>query len=210
MGSDAMDEDLEQLSAGQLIDEIRRLRNGIREHRDSTGQELCWHHPKLWGLLPEKTDPQPVVPEWPQFLSGCIRYRQSLDEQLPGAPRTSEEPRAARIDHINIAGPMETLEACRRFYVEVLGLTVGARPPFRRRGFWLYSGNAAIVHLTESASAGHLNHVAFSCEDADGLRAKLEAHRIPFTVDEVPATGQVQFFLRDPAGAALELNFAKK
>ena len=62
---------------------------GIRVHRDSTGHELCWHHPGLWGLLPEREDPVPSVPEWPVFMRGCIRYRQSLDEQAPDAPRTS-------------------------------------------------------------------------------------------------------------------------
>ena len=72
-------------------DEVRKLRRGIREHRDASGQELCWHHPALWGLLPEKTDPVPTVPEWPQFLRGCIRYRQSLDEQAPDAPRSRED-----------------------------------------------------------------------------------------------------------------------
>ena len=87
-----MDDDLLSLTHEQLIDEVKRLRAGIRAHRDSSGQELCWHHPALWALLPEKTDPLPVVPEWPQFLRGCVRYRQSLDEQLPGAPRTSDEP----------------------------------------------------------------------------------------------------------------------
>ncbi len=86
-----MDDDLESLTREQLIAEVRRLRAGIREHRDSTGQELCWHHPKLWGLLPEKTDPQPKVPDWPQFLRGCLRYRQSLDQQLPDAPRSKDE-----------------------------------------------------------------------------------------------------------------------
>ncbi len=86
-----MDHDVEGMSREQLIDEVRRLRSGIREHRDSSGQELCWHHPKLWGLLPEKTDPVPVVPEWPQFLRGCVRYRESLDAQLPGASRGKEE-----------------------------------------------------------------------------------------------------------------------
>ena len=86
-----MDDDLEQMSREQLAEEVRRLRAGIREHRDSSGQELCWHHPKLWGLLPEKTDPLPVVPEWPQFLRGCVRYRESLDAQLPDAPRAKEE-----------------------------------------------------------------------------------------------------------------------
>ncbi|MGN7830080.1 hypothetical protein ACTJI2_00475 [Pseudoxanthomonas sp. 22568] len=84
-----MDEDLDTLSRDELIAEVRRLRAGIREHRDSTGHDLCWHHPALWGLLPEKSDPQPEVPDWPQFLRGCIRYRQSLDRQLPDAPRTN-------------------------------------------------------------------------------------------------------------------------
>jgi hypothetical protein len=84
-----MDTDLESMSREQLIAEVRKLRNGIRNHRDSTGHELCWHHPALWGLLPEISDPIPVVPEWPQFMEGCIRYRQSLDKQAPNAPRTA-------------------------------------------------------------------------------------------------------------------------
>ena len=81
-----MDHDLESLTREQLVAEVRRLREGIRVHRDSTGQELCWHHPALWGLLPESTDPLPAVPPWPDFIRGCVRYRQSLDERVPGAP----------------------------------------------------------------------------------------------------------------------------
>ncbi len=83
-----MDADLDAFSREQLIVEVKRLRAGIREHRDTTAHYLCWHHPELWGLLPEKTDPVPTVPEWPQFLTGCIKYRRSLDAQLPDAPRT--------------------------------------------------------------------------------------------------------------------------
>ena len=86
-----MDDDLDSMSRDELVAEVRRLRAGIRAHRDSSGNELCWHHPQLWGLLPERTDPQPSVPDWPHFLRGCIRHRQSLDEQLPDAPRTDEE-----------------------------------------------------------------------------------------------------------------------
>jgi hypothetical protein len=86
-----MDEDLDSLSREQLIAEVKRLRAGIREHRDATGQDLCWHHPALWSLLPEKTPPHIAVPAWPQFLRGCIHYRQSLDVQAPDAPRTEQE-----------------------------------------------------------------------------------------------------------------------
>ena len=91
----ADDSDLQGMSRDQLIDEVVRLRNAIREHRDSSLHELCWHHPGLWGLLPERTDPQPQVPDWPDFLQGCIRYRRSLDEQAPNAPRVREPYRPA-------------------------------------------------------------------------------------------------------------------
>ena len=86
-----MDEDLASMSHEQLVAEVKRLRDGIWKHRDSTAQELCWHHPQLWGLLPERSDPLPAVPEWPQFLRGCIQYRRSLDRELPVAPRTRED-----------------------------------------------------------------------------------------------------------------------
>ena len=84
-----MDEELEGMTREQLIDEVRRQRAGIRTHRDSTGHALCWHHPQLWSLLPEKTDPLPTVPMWPEFLRGCLSYRESLDEQGPHAPRSA-------------------------------------------------------------------------------------------------------------------------
>ena len=89
-----MDEDLETMSREHLIAEVRKLRGGIRTHRDSTGQDLCWHHPALWGLLPERTDPVPAIPAWPEFLRGCLQYRQSLDQQLPGARASGQQERS--------------------------------------------------------------------------------------------------------------------
>ena len=88
--NDIMDKDLNQMTREELIAEVKKLRQGIRNHRDSNRHKLCWHHPSLWRLLPEKTDPLPVVPEWSEFMQGCVKYRQSLDEQAPNAPRTRE------------------------------------------------------------------------------------------------------------------------
>jgi catechol 2,3-dioxygenase-like lactoylglutathione lyase family enzyme len=44
------------------------------------------------------------------------------------------------------------LDACRRFYVDVLGLEVGPRPNFSFPGLWLYAGDTsqwsnAVVHI---------------------------------------------------------------
>lgn len=86
-----MDADLDHLTREELIAEVMRLRTGIRAHRDSSGHDLCWHHPQLWGLLPEPVPRHIAVPAWPQFLRGCIRYRQSLDRELADAPRTDAE-----------------------------------------------------------------------------------------------------------------------
>jgi hypothetical protein len=86
-----MDSDLESMSEEQLIAEVKKLRAGIREHRDSSGHDLCWYHPDLWSLLPEKIDNTVQIPKWPQFMRGCIKYRQSLDEQLPQALRIEKE-----------------------------------------------------------------------------------------------------------------------
>jgi hypothetical protein len=42
-------------------------------------------------LLPEAVEVRIAVPEWPQFMRGCVRYRQSLDEQAPDAQRQAIE-----------------------------------------------------------------------------------------------------------------------
>lgn len=88
MGTDS---DLKTLTKDELIAEVKRLRAGIRAHRDASGHALCWHHPQLWGMLPEPIPENIAVPEWPVFLRGCLKYRESLDRELPDAPRTKTE-----------------------------------------------------------------------------------------------------------------------
>src|SRR3546814_13520109 len=67
------DDDLLEMDRDRLIEEAKRLRAGIREHRDSSLHALCWHHPRLWGLLPERIEPEIAVPDWPQFLRSEAR-----------------------------------------------------------------------------------------------------------------------------------------
>jgi hypothetical protein len=87
----AMDDDLANLTREELIAEVIRLRAGIRAHRDSSGHDLCWHHPQLWNLLPEPIPKDLAVPDWPRFFRGCVKYRESLDRELPDARRTDAE-----------------------------------------------------------------------------------------------------------------------
>lgn len=115
------------------------------------------------------------------------------------------------IDHINLAGDAGLIEACLRFYVDILGLEEGHRPPFRSRGHWVYANGHPIVHLTvtedTAGSTGAFNHVALACDDAPAMLARLRDANVEHRVTGVPEGGAMQIFLRDPAGVALELNF---
>jgi len=86
-----MDDDLNEMSRDALIAEVGRLRAAIRKHRDESGHGLCWHHPDMWALLPDKMNPDIAVPPWPKFLRGCVKYRESLDKQKPDAPVLDQE-----------------------------------------------------------------------------------------------------------------------
>lgn len=136
-----------------------------------------------------------------------------------------------RINHYSIR--TSDLETTRRFYVEVVGLTVGPRPPFPFPGFWLYSGDHAspenaVVHVIGIEGAdvayarapqsggssglrgvtGPVDHIAFTASGLNEMRARLEAMNVPFRLRTVPLTGAHQIFLEDPAGIILELNYA--
>ncbi|WP_022698264.1 hypothetical protein [Euryhalocaulis caribicus] len=86
-----MDDDLEDMDRDALIAEVKKLRAGIRAHRDNSGHDLCWHHPQLWGLLPEPIDPNVAVPPWPKFMRGCVAYREALARELADAPVHDKE-----------------------------------------------------------------------------------------------------------------------
>lgn len=113
------------------------------------------------------------------------------------------------IDHINI-GTNRLAETITFF--EALGLAVGWRPPFEFPGAWLYSGDRAVVHLVElgvarsASDTAALDHFAFSIDDYDGARRKLDAAGIQHRAVNVPGAPVRQIFLRDPNGVTIELN----
>ena len=124
------------------------------------------------------------------------------------------------LDHLNLRAPESLLETLRAFYRDVLGFDVGPRPSgFSTGGYWLYAGGRPILHLSRQradeaprqAHAGPspttFDHVAFAATDPVGAAARLRAHGIAFREERSPVTGQHQFFLADPAGNGVELNF---
>ncbi|MEQ1516010.1 MAG: VOC family protein [Usitatibacteraceae bacterium] len=120
------------------------------------------------------------------------------------------------LNHYNLRASRQLLGALRTFYCDVVGLTEGARPPFRFFGYWLYAGENPILHLSEAGAeegrtAGAVNtfdHVAFTCRGRVETEAHLTRHGVAYRRTEVPLTRQVQLVFKDPAGNGVELNFA--
>ena len=57
-----------------------RLEAAIRKHRSAQGQDLCWlNDVELWSALRDGVSVDRQVPSWPEFMAGCVRYRQMLD-----------------------------------------------------------------------------------------------------------------------------------
>lgn len=121
-----------------------------------------------------------------------------------------------RIDHINIRASRPLLERLRDFYRDVMGLAEGYRPPFAGFGYWLYAGDAPLVHLYEAVDGrnhpyperGAIDHFAFACEDRARVEERLAGLGLSYETKEIPATGHGQIFLTDPAGNRVELQFA--
>jgi catechol-2,3-dioxygenase len=103
-----------------------------------------------------------------------------------------------------------------RFYCEVLGLSLGDRPPFTEFGYWLYAGDQAVLHLSEASeneihsveTVTPFGHAAFACTGRAAFERHLSENGIDYEVARVPDGGPIQLFLNDPAGNGIELSFA--
>ncbi len=125
------------------------------------------------------------------------------------------------IHHISLI--VRDLDACRHFYVEVLGLQEVARPAsFKFAGAWFRAGAAElhVIHSDDAAQAPgdapvrtapdrdatYARHFCFQITEVDLLLATLRAHNIPIVVGPRPrGDGAVQTYISDPDGHLVEL-----
>lgn len=112
------------------------------------------------------------------------------------------------------------LAKTRAFYVDVLGLAEGYRPPLGFEGHWLYIGDNPTVHLIGPrpqreagwpervvGPTGLFDHIAFSCTGLAEMKANLKKYGIEFEERVIPRDRQTQLFFVDPDGVQVELNY---
>jgi catechol 2,3-dioxygenase-like lactoylglutathione lyase family enzyme len=111
--------------------------------------------------------------------------------------RRSQPAEAMQLDHATIV--TADLDTARRFFVDVVGLTQGARPAFSVGGYWLYANGSPVIHLVESTmpdtsmrAAPRIDHIAFRLESAaewQALLARLRASVVDYRTAQVPPMG---------------------
>ena len=115
------------------------------------------------------------------------------------------------LDHVNVR--TANLEGLVRFYIDVLGLTLGDRPPLGFPGAWMYAGDAAVIHLVGVAEQPRpegplrLEHFAFSASGAAEFVQHLERLGIAFKQSRQAGTGNLVINLWDPDGNRLHVDF---
>ncbi len=137
---------------------------------------------------------------------------------------------ALTLNHFSIR--TTDLDASRRFYADVLGLTDGPRPAFPFPGHWMYRGDHAdyanaVVHLigidpaapgglkgylgergeATLQGSGAVDHIAFFATGLAQMREHLRGLGIDARERTVPSIGLHQLFLDDPCGVVIELNY---
>ena len=77
------------------------------------------------------------------------------------------------IDHYNLRSDEKMIETLKDFYINIVGLKLGHRPPFKSKGYWLYAKEKDVLHLSSSKDNvknlinvnSTLDHVSFSASD---------------------------------------------
>lgn len=117
-----------------------------------------------------------------------------------------------KLDHVNVR--TGRLDEMRKWYVDVLGMTDGWRPPFAFPGAWLYAGDDPIVHLVGVESTPdadeddiRLEHFALQGDDLEALRARIKAAGIECREARVPGTNLLQLNVYDPDGNHIHIDF---
>ncbi len=112
------------------------------------------------------------------------------------------------VHHVSLN--VHEIEACGRFYTDVLGLEKIPRPEFGFPGLWFKAG-AQEIHLiqVEAHQAPKGQHFAFRVDDIDGAIEALRGRGVRVSnAMEIPGVGRQAFF-HDPADNMIELNEPK-
>jgi lactoylglutathione lyase len=118
--------------------------------------------------------------------------------------------RATSLNHVSIHAP--DLEASARFYTEIFGMERIPSPNFRHPVEWLRLGDQQLHLFQRDTPAPEFHHIGLNVDDFEAAYTKAKEMGIQESgswfshIYELP-DGSVQFYLRDPAGNLVEIDW---
>lgn len=117
-----------------------------------------------------------------------------------------------KLDHATVSTPH--LETMRDFFCNIVGLSIGPRPPFSFDGHWLYHEDKAVIHLIATQDeypparqTSRIDHLAFrvgSDDDWSQLITRLQAAGITYRETALPDNSERQLFTSPVPGVKIE------
>jgi catechol 2,3-dioxygenase-like lactoylglutathione lyase family enzyme len=121
----------------------------------------------------------------------------------------------------HIAIKSADIEATRRFYTDVMGMTLAARPKLPFPGYWLQAavpGGFAMFHIyggyaalepdgSRATGTGVIDHVSITVKGFEDTKQRLREFHLPFREQKLPDAGLLQIFVYDPNQVMLELTY---
>lgn len=117
------------------------------------------------------------------------------------------------------------LKETRDFYVDILGFEEMPRPNFPFPGYWLGVNGKIQVHMgphgipnselyylgtppnARTDQTGVVDHIAFLATDPDKFANRFKETGVAYRPRYFPESQLFQYFLKDPNGLMIELNF---
>lgn len=108
------------------------------------------------------------------------------------------------VHHVSIN--VSDVEAARRFYTDVMGMTERTdRPDFGFGGAWLDAGGQQVHLIQGGVPEAKGQHFAVQVDDMAAAVAELRGRQVEVS-DPVPVATNLQAFLHDPSGNMIELH----
>lgn len=115
------------------------------------------------------------------------------------------------LEHVNIQTTQ--LKMMENWYIEILELEKGYRPPFDVGGAWLYGAGYPMIHLVEVSEPPdrsdnpEMEHFAMRAVGLASFLERLRAKGIEYYTVRVPEMRVLQVFFSDPEGNHMHIDF---
>ena len=114
------------------------------------------------------------------------------------------------LEHVNVQ--TTELEKLEEWYIRILGMEKGYRPPFDVKGSWLYAAGVPMIHLVDARDSSmeknpRMEHFCMRACGLESFLSRLKENHIPYKTLRVPELRVLQVYISDPDDNHMHIDF---